>query len=253
MLKKRIIPCLDVKNGKVVKGIQFRGHIEMGDPEDLAQIYSDSGADELVFYDISASPENRSVDLNWIEKVAKKISIPFAVAGGIRDTKTAQNILRAGADKISINTPALKNPKLISEFAEKFGSQCVVIGIDVRDGEIFSNTGDSKKTKNTGKKLFDWVIEVEKLGAGEIVLNCMNSDGTKNGFDIMTTKKVSQISGLPIIASGGAGKVEHFSEVFQKTLVTGALAAGVFHSREIKIPQLKEQLISEKIPIRKIF
>jgi len=250
MLKKRIIPCLDVKNGKVVKGIKFREHIEMGNPEDLAQIYSDSGADELVFYDISASPENRSVDLNWIKKVAKKISIPFAVAGGIRNTKTAQNILRAGADKISINTPALENPKLISEFAEKFGSQCVVIGIDVCNGEIFSNTGDNKKTKNTGKKLIDWVIEVEKLKAGEIVLNCMNSDGTKNGFDILTTKKVAQISKLPIIASGGAGKKEHFAEVFQQTKATGALAASIFHTKEVEIMALKKFLKTKNIAVR---
>lgn len=250
MLKKRIIPCLDVKNGRVVKGVQFRNHVEMGDPAELAEIYSRDGADELVFYDISASPENREVDLKWIEKVAKKISIPFAVAGGIRSVKMAQKILASGADKISINTPAIENPQLIEKLAQKFGSQCVVVGIDVRDGKIFSHTGDEKKIKKIEKNFLQWAAETENLGAGEIVLNSMSCDGTKNGFDIFNLQKICAAVNLPIVASGGAGSPQHFADAFAKTEISAALAATVFHSGEIKIPALKNFLHEKKIPVR---
>lgn len=251
MLKKRIIPCLDVKNGRVVKGIRFRDHIDMGDPAELAEYYSASGADELVFYDITASPENREVDIKWIEKVASKISIPFSVAGGIRSVKNAKKILNAGADKISINTPALQNPELISKLASEFGTQCVVIGIDTLNGFVYQNTGDISKTSITNRKTLDWAKEAEKLGAGEIVLNSMNSDGVKNGYDINALKEISKLVNIPVIASGGAGKMEDFLEVFINTSVTGALAASVFHSGEIKIADLKKFLDEKGIAMRR--
>ena len=250
MLTKRIIPCLDIKNGRVVKGIKFKNHIDMGDPSELAQLYSDAGADELVFYDITASPENREIDLLWVEKVAKQISIPFSVAGGIKSLAQAKTVLDTGADKISINTPALKNPSLISLLAKNFGSQCVVIGIDAKEGNIFQNTGDPEKTQNTGKKLLDWVLEAQNMGAGEIVLNSINSDGTKNGYDIKNLKLISTSLKIPIIASGGAGNMEHFFDVFSQTNVSGALAASVFHSGEIKVPDLKKFLQQKKICVR---
>ena len=250
MLAKRIIPCLDVKNGRVVKGVKFRNHIDMGDPADLAQKYSKQGADELVFYDITASPEGRTVDLNWIKTVAQRISIPFAVAGGINSVQIAREVLKAGADKISINTPALKNPNLIKELAQQFGTQCVVVGIDVLDGKIFQNTGDPKKTENTQINLIEWAQTVEQLGAGEIVLNSMQADGSKNGYDLKSLSQLCKNVSIPIIASGGAGSMNHFLEVFQNTVVTGALAASVFHSNSIIITKLKKFLRKNKIIIR---
>ncbi len=250
MLAKRIIPCLDIKNGRVVKGIQFKDHKDMGDPAALAKYYSDQGADELVLYDITASPEGREVDLSWVEKVARAINIPFSVAGGIRSVSQAKRVFEAGADKISVNTPALERPELINELVSKFGAQAVVIGVDVRDGEIYSNTGDWKKTLKTQWTALEWIQEVQTRGAGELVINSMAQDGTKNGYDILFLQAVARIATVPVIASGGAGSREHFKEVFEKALVDGALAASMFHSHAIQIPKLKAYLAQSNIPIR---
>ena len=250
MLAKRIIPCLDIRNGRVVKGIQFKDHRDMGDPAKLAKYYSDQGADELVFYDITASPEQRAVDLSWVEKVASQISIPFSVAGGIRSIAQAKQVFDSGADKISVNTPALENPELINELVDRFGSQSVVIGVDVRDGEIYSNTGDPSKTLKTKWTALEWIQEVQQRGAGELVINSMAQDGARNGYDLSFLKEVEKIATVPVIASGGAGSMEHFKEIFKEALVDGALAASVFHSKAIQIPELKAYLSQFNIPIR---
>ena len=253
MLTKRIIPCLDVKDGKVVKGIRFREHKIMGDIVDLAQRYRDEGADELVFYDITASSDGRTVDRNWIAKVARILDIPFCVAGGIRNVSAAQEILGNGADKISINSPALENPQLITELAAAFGSQCVVVGVDSyaenNDYYVYQYTGDVNKTRATHKRTLDWVVTVQQLGAGEIVLNCMNQDGVKKGYDIPQLMAIREKITIPLIASGGAGNEQHFSDVF-KTNVDGALAASVFHSGQISITSLKHFLIQQNIEVR---
>jgi len=250
MLTKRIVPCLDVRNGRVVKGVKFENHIDAGDPAELAEIYSDAGADELVFYDITASPDGREVDLKWVEKVARKISIPFCVAGGIRSFEAARRVLNAGADKISINTPALENPDLIDKLSQKLGAQCVVIGVDVRDDAIFRNTGNPEKTANTNRSVLEWIVEVQNRGAGEIVLNSMKNDGVKNGFDLELLRAVKKVAKVPIVASGGAGSPEHFAEIFIENLADAGLAASIFHSGDVKIPDLKSFLKSRKIPIR---
>lgn len=253
MLAKRIIPCLDVRNGRVVKGVRFHYHRDMGDPSALATYYSDQGADELVFYDITASPEEREIDLSWVKKVAQNISIPFSVAGGIRSIKMAKRVFEAGADKISINTPALQNPELINRLVHQFGSQAIVIGIDVRNGEIYQNTGSPEKTSKTKWSVFDWIEEVQKRGAGELVINSIANDGVKEGYDVQLLQKIFKIAKVPVIASGGAGKKEHFKFVFEKSLVDGALAASVFHSKAIKIPELKKYLLSQGIPVRPVW
>jgi cyclase len=258
MLSRRIIPCLDVREGRVVKGVKFRDHIDMGDIVDLALRYRDNGADELVFYDISASPEGRSVDRAWIERVARLIDIPFCVAGGIRDVETARAVLHAGADKISINTPALERPALISELAEAFGVQCVVVGIDsIRepDGEwrVRSYTGDPSKTRAEARRTLDWVAEVQQRGAGEIVLNCMDNDGVKRGYDVAQLRQARALCKVPLIASGGAGEMQHFANVFDQADVDGALAASVFHSGAIAIPDLKAFLREQKIEVRDVY
>ena len=250
MLTKRIIPCLDIKDGRVVKGVQFKNHQDMGNPADLAKMYSEQGADELVFYDITASPEQRSIDLSWVEKVSREISIPFSVAGGIKSVEQARKVFQAGADKISINTPALNRPDLINELVAEFGSQAVVIGIDVRNDELYLNTGNSAKTSKSTYTIFQWIQEVQERGAGELVINSMAQDGVKNGYDIDLLKKIANIVKVPIIASGGAGKLEHFGSVFTETFSDGALAASVFHSKEIEIKQLKLYLSGLDIPIR---
>lgn len=255
MLSRRIIPCLDVRDGRVVKGVRFRDHVDMGDIVELAARYRDAGADELVFYDISASPEGRSVDRGWVEKVAQAIDIPFCVAGGIRSVDEARAVLQAGADKISINTPALERPALISELADAFGVQCVVIGIDSEregDGEwrVRSHTGDAERTQRLSRRTLDWVAEVQVLGAGEIVLNCMDSDGVRRGYDTEQLKAVRAACGLPLVASGGAGEIAHFVEVFNQADVDGALAASVFHSGSVSIPVLKQALQGAGIPTR---
>lgn len=254
MLTKRIIPCLDVKDGKVIKGVQFGEHRIAGDIVQLAKHYSSQGADELVFYDITASPDGRSVDYDWVRKVAKEINIPFAVAGGIRSVKTMREVLRAGADKISINSPALENPELINEGSREFGAQCIVIGIDSKiiDGEdyVFMYTGNPQKTANTKLRTIDWVQEVIARGAGEIVLNSMDTDGVKDGYSTTLLKKLQQVCTVPLIASGGAGKMEHFLEVFDQADVDGALAASVFHFGEIDIQDLKKYLQTQGVVVR---
>ena len=254
MLTKRIIPCLDVKNGQVVKGIQFRQHVVMGDIVEFAIRYRNEGADELVFYDITASSEERVVEKCWIEKVAKVIDIPFCVAGGITNIEQARTVLNYGADKVSINTPALENPELITDLAKVFGSQCIVIGVDSRyennDYFVYKFTGNEEKTAFTHQKTFDWIREAQERGAGEIVLNCMNQDGMREGYDVKQLQKMRHVLTIPLIASGGAGNKNHFKEVFKQTNVDGALAATVFHKQIISIQELKTYLKKEKIEVR---
>ena len=256
MLAKRIIPCLDVRDGVVVKGVQFRNHEVMGSIIDLAKRYADEGADELVFYDITASSDGRRVDKSWVAKVAEVINIPFAVAGVIKSVEDAKTILAYGADKISINSPALADPSLITRLADKFGVQCVVVGIDTYYDKETDNylvkqyTGDVSRTVTTHWHTLDWVEEVQKRGAGEIVLNMMNQDGMKNGYDLEQLKKVRAICKVPLIASGGAGTMDHFLEAFEIAHTDGALAASVFHKGTIHIPKLKEYLKSKGVCIR---
>lgn len=255
MLTRRIIPCLDVKDGHVVKGVRFRDHVVMGEIEELAARYRDAGADELVFYDITASPQQRAVDRAWVERVARIIDIPFCVAGGIRSADDARAVLYAGADKISVNSPALARPELIDELAAAFGVQCVVAGIDSlrdADGEwrVRQYTGDPDKTRALPRRTLDWALEVQRRGAGEIVLNCMGSDGVRAGYDIAQLAAVRAICGVPLIASGGAGTPEHFAEVIERADVDGALAASVFHSGAIGIGDLKGYLRGRGVAIR---
>ena len=255
MLSRRIIACLDVRDGQVVKGVRFREHVVVGAIEDLALRYRDEGIDELVFYDITASPEQRSVDRGWVERVARIIDIPFCVAGGIRSVADARSVLGAGADKISINSPAIERPGLITELAQAFGVQCVVVGIDSlkdADGQwrLRQYTGDPSKTQALSRLTLDWVRQVQQLGAGEIVLNCMGSDGAREGYDIEQLKAVRAICRVPLVASGGAGRREHFAEVFQQADVDAALAASVFHSGELPVPALKEYLRQQEIEVR---
>lgn len=255
MLTRRIIPCLDVRDGQVVKGVRFRDHVVMGAIEDLARRYRDAGADELVFYDITASPERRAVDCTWVERVARIIDIPFCVAGGIRSVADARAVLYAGADKISVNSPALERPELLDELAAAFGVQCVVAGIDSlrdADGEwhVRQYSGDPDKTRALPRRTLDWVVEAQERGAGEIVLNCMGSDGVRSGYDIEQLSAVRAVCRVPLIASGGAGAPEHFLAVFSQADVDGALAASVFHSGAIAIGDLKDYLRAQGIPIR---
>lgn len=255
MLSRRIIPCLDVRDGQVVKGVRFRDHVVMGRIEDLALRYRDEGADELVFYDITASPESRSVDHAWVERVARLIDIPFSVAGGIRSVEEARAVLWSGADKISVNSPALERPALVSELAGAFGVQCVVVGIDsLRDADgtwrARQYSGDPGKTRALTRRTLDWVREVQALGAGEIVLNCMASDGTREGYDLEQLKAVRGVCQVPLVASGGAGAPEHFVAVFKEADVDAALAASVFHSGTLPIPVLKKYLREQKIEVR---
>ena len=254
MLAKRVIPCLDVLNGLVVKGVQFKNHKIVGDIIELASRYAQEGADELVFYDIGASVNDKLVSSDWISQVSQSIDIPFCVAGGINSVKSAEERLAAGADKISINSPAIQRPGLINELTDSFGKQCVVIGIDTfQEGNKYrvkSFTGDPNKTKETGKITKEWVEEVISRGAGEIVLNCMNKDGVKQGYDIEQLSSIRQICTVPLIASGGAGTIQHFIDVFKKTNVDGALAASVFHKSLINIQNLKEELDNSNIEVR---
>ena len=255
MLSRRIIPCLDVREGRVVKGVKFRDHVDMGDIADLALRYRDEGADELVFYDIGASPEGRSVDYAWVERVARLIDIPFCVAGGIRSVETARAVLHAGDDKISVNTPALERPELISELAAAFGVQCVVVGVDsVREADgqwrVRQYTGDPARMRAPGLRTLDWLVQVQRLGAGEIVLNCMDSDGVRRGYDITQLRQARALCQVPLVASGGAGSMEHFAEVFEQADVDGALAASVFHGGAVAIPGLKRFLRGRNIEVR---
>ncbi len=243
-----------MRDGQVVKGVQFRDHKIMGDIMDLAERYVEEGADELVFYDITASPDGRSVDRRWINRVAAVLDIPFSVAGGIRSIGDAEEILNYGADKISINSPALADPELIETLAKRFGSQCVVIGIDSRAEHgtyrVYQYTGDPEKTEHSGRVTVDWVKEVQERGAGEIVLNCMNQDGVRQGYDIRQLTLVRRNCAVPLIASGGAGKMEHFTEVFKQARVDGGLAASVFHSAAINIQDLKKYLREQSVEVR---
>ena len=254
MLTKRIIPCLDVKKGKVVKGVKFNNHRLIGDPIKLAKKYSNDQADELVFYDIYSSVESESVSINWVNEIAQNINIPFCVAGGIKDITKAKEVLNMGADKISINTPAIENPNLISELAKIFGSQCIVIGIDsFFDGKnfiVYSRTGSTKSRYCTGKKTLQWIQEVQDRGAGEIVLNCMNQDGVQNGYDLEQLFLSREVCKVPLIASGGAGKMEDFKNVFESCNVDGALAASGFHDNAMNITDLKNYLNDKKIEVR---
>lgn len=256
MLAKRIIPCLDVKDGVVVKGVKFRGHEVMGEIVPLARRYAEEGADELVFYDITASSDGRVVDKSWISRVAEAIDIPFCVAGGIRSIEDAGRLLAFGADKISVNSPALADPTLISRLAERFGVQCVVVGIDSwhdeKSGEYWVNqyTGDEKKTRVTQWRTLDWVEEVQRRGAGEIVLNMMNQDGVRQGYDLTQQSAVRAVCKVPLIASGGAGTMEHFLDAFETAHADGALAASVFHKKIINIGELKTYLREHNIEVR---
>ena len=250
MLAKRIIPCLDIKNGETVKGVNFLDVKEVGNPVEMAIKYSDQGADELVFLDISATEERRKTLIPLVREIARHINIPFTVGGGINALENVEELLKNGADKITINSAALSNPKLITDVAKRFGSQCMVVAIDTKlvenQNKVFGNGGKIE----TEKELFSWAKEVENLGAGEILLTSMNTDGTKSGFAIDITKQLSKLVNIPVIASGGAGTMKHFEDVFTETKATGALAASIFHFNEIGIPELKNYLKSKKLPIR---
>lgn len=254
MLARRIIPCLDVRDGRVVKGVQFRNHEDVGDIIDLALRYRDEGADELVFYDITASVDDRTISPDWVGAVSKAIDIPFCVAGGIKTVDAAGARLTAGADKISVNSPALERPDLINELSAAYGRQCIVVGIDSFEENgtyrVKSHTGDPDKTRETGRKTIDWVIEAVVRGAGEIVLNCMNQDGVRKGYDINQLSDIRKVCSVPLIASGGAGATEHFEDVFKHAHVDGALAASVFHKSVIAIPDLKRDLKARDIEMR---
>lgn len=255
MPARRIIPCLDVKDGRVVKGVRFRDHRDAGDIIAHALRYRDEGADELVFYDISASAMGRSIDLAWVRKVAEVIDIPFAVAGGLRTRDQAAACLDLGADKISINSPALERPELIEELARDFGSQCVVVGVDSFEvnGDYVAKqyTGDPERMRDAGLRTLEWVSEVCDRGAGEIVLNCMRRDGVREGYDVEHTRAVVDRVRVPVIASGGAGTLEHFKAAFLDAGASGALAATVFHDAIISIPALKEFLSQCGIEMRR--
>lgn len=255
MPARRIIPCLDVKDGRIVKGVQFRHHRDAGDIVEQALRYRDQGADELVFYDISASAEGRSIDLEWVRKVARVIDIPFAVAGGLRTRDQAAACLDSGADKVSINSPALERPSLIDELARDFGTQCVVLGVDSFEAEgdyrVKQYTGDPDRMQDAARRTLDWVCEACDRGAGEVVLNCMRRDGVRTGYDIDHTQAVVEAVQVPVIASGGAGTPTHFRDAFIEAGASGALAATVFHDRIIAIPELKEFLSECGIEMRR--
>ena len=250
MLKKRIIPCLDIKNGRTVKGINFVDIQDAGDPIELAKKYVEQGADELVFLDITATVENRKTLVELVTHIAEEINIPFTVGGGINSVEDVSNLIKAGADKVSVNSSAVKRPELIKEIAQEFGNQCVVVAIDTKfeagEWTVFVHGGRTP----TPLKTLDWAKQIEELGAGEILLTSMNNDGTKNGFAIDITKSVANAVNIPIIASGGAGSKQHFKAVFTQTAATGGLAASIFHYDEIPIQELKNYLRTEKIPTR---
>ncbi len=243
-----------MRDGRVVKGVRFRDHRIVGEILELAGRYRDEGADELVFYDISASPAGRGVDRSWVSRVARLLDIPFCVAGGIRSVEDAEAVLAAGAEKISINSPALAEPELIDALSERFGAQCVVVGIDsqtVAGGfRVQQFTGDVERSRDAGRATLDWVREAQRRGAGEIVLNCMASDGVREGYDIEQLRAVRAVCRVPLVASGGAGSPAHFTQVFREAGVDAALAASVFHSGEVAIPALKQRLRADGIEVR---
>jgi cyclase len=240
---RRIIACLDVKGGRVVKGVRFEGHTDAGDPAELALRYRDEGADEIVIYDIAASAEGRTIDYDWLARVARVLDVPLCVAGGIRTLEQAIACLESGADKVSINSPALERPEFITELANVAGSQCVVLGVDSRseNGEwsIYQYTGDASTIRSTSRHTLDWIVEAQERGAGEIVLNCMDKDGTRDGYDIAQLAAARKLLSIPLIASGGAGAARHFPEVFAGADVSGALAASIFHFNKVSIGEAK--------------
>lgn len=254
MTARRIIPCLDVKDGRVVKGVRFQGHTDMGDAAELAARYRDEGADELVFYDIAASPEGRTLDYGWVKSIARLLDIPFSVAGGIRTVEQAARCLDHGADKVSINSPALERPELIAEMAERLGRQCVVVGVDSKragdDWQVHQYTGDPSASRSARRRTMDWIVEAQTLGAGEIVLNCMDEDGVRRGYDIPQLAQARARLTIPLVASGGAGAPDHFRDVFEQADVSGALAASVFHTGAVAIPALKAFLADAGQEIR---
>jgi cyclase len=248
MLKKRIIPCLDIKDGRTVKGINFINLRDAGDPIELAEAYSKQGADELVFLDITATVDKRKTLVELVERISERIDIPFTVGGGISSVEDVAALLKAGADKVSVNSSAVQRPDLLNEISERFGNQCLVLGLDANwlDGQwlVFTHGGRTP----TGRQAIDWAKEAEQRGAGEILLTSMRKDGTKSGFDIQLTTAISDATNIPIIASGGAGKIEDFAEIFH--IADAALAASIFHFGEIPIPELKQTLRTQKIAIR---
>lgn len=249
MSNKRIIPCLDIKEGRAVKGVNFKGLRDAGDPVELAKRYVEEGADELVFLDITATLEKRKTLVGLVQKIAEEINIPFTVGGGIKSLKDAETVLKAGADKVTLSSAAVNKPELISEIAEHFGSQSVVVAIDYKNvGQeqfVFVKGG----SEQTELKLLDWIKQVGELGAGEILLTAMDRDGTKEGFDLETLSKVNKTVGIPVIASGGAGKIDDFVALFQKTATQAGLAASIFHYGEISIQALKKELQAQNIPV----
>jgi len=250
MLAKRIIPCLDVDKGRVVKGVRFLNLVDAGDPVEVAKVYEEQGADELVFLDITASAEDRKITLDVVKRVAEEVFMPFTVGGGISSLEDMRKLLEAGADKVSINTSAVKNPQLIYEGAKRFGSQCIVVAIDAKrrgnGWEVYIHGGRTP----TGLDAIEWAKKAESLGAGEILLTSMDRDGTKSGYDIELTKAVSKAVNIPVIASGGAGSMEHFYEAFVLGGADACLAASLFHFKEISIPELKGYLASKGVPVR---
>ncbi|AND79091.1 imidazole glycerol phosphate synthase subunit HisF [Streptococcus pantholopis] len=251
MLKKRIIPCLDVKNGRVVKGINFVNLTDVGDPVDAARAYYEAGCDELVFLDITATHEGRKTTLDMVRRVAEQVFIPFTVGGGIASATDMNQMLKAGADKVAVNSAALADPSLIKECSEKFGRQCVVLAVDAKkqsDGTWHVYVAGGRK--DTGKDLLEWVKEAVGLGAGEILLTSMDKDGTKSGFDLDMLEAVEEVVDVPIIASGGAGNIAHILEVFQETTATGALAASIFHYGEVTIAETKKAMAAKGIEVR---
>jgi len=250
MLKKRIIPCLDVKDGRVVKGINFLDLVDAGDPVQQAKFYSENGADEICFLDISASLENRDTILKIVEQTAEEVFIPLTVGGGVRSIENIQNLLKAGADKVSINSAAIKDPNIIKSSSKYFGSQCIVVAVDVKKDsdswKVYSHGG----TKNTNIDALDWLKKVQDLGAGEILLTSMDKDGTKTGYDLELLKKITSSVSIPVIASGGAGKMEHLYEAINTGGASAVLAASIFHYGEFTIGEIKEYLKSKNVPVR---
>ncbi|MBO0412707.1 imidazole glycerol phosphate synthase subunit HisF [Enterococcus hulanensis] len=250
MIAKRIVPCLDVRDGRVVKGVNFAGLKDVNDPVTLARFYNEQGADELVFYDITASAEERGLFTDILKGVASEVFIPLTVGGGINEVSDFERVLNCGADKVSVNSGAIRRPQLIEEGAKRYGSQCVVLSVDIRrvgeEWHVFAKGG----REDTGLEALDWIRQGEQLGAGELVINSMDTDGVKQGFDLELLKAVSEITTLPIVASGGAGKSEDFIDLFQLPKIEAGLAASIFHYGEVKIPDLKRQLMAADIPVR---
>jgi cyclase len=255
VLTRRIVACLDVRAGRVVKGVRFRDHVDAGGIEELAARYAGEGADELVFYDIGASPEGRAVELAWVARVSRLLDIPFCVAGGISSVEQARRVLGEGADKVSVNSPALRRPALVAELAEAFGSQCVVVGIDSErdadgDWRVRRDSGDPARMQALPLRTLDWIGQAQALGAGEIVLNCIGADGVRAGYDLPQLQAARAVCAVPLVASGGAGSAAHFAAAFAQADVDAALAASVFHSGQLPIPALKRQLRDLGLAVR---